>query len=109
MVVSGWGRLGDGGELRLGCVDAEDVAGAGAGVVRVADAESAADGGLGDRRHRRSQCAAKVVIVGIDQGLAVGAAAWRGSDAVAGDGSGRDGKDGLRDRIEVGDAIVESA
>jgi hypothetical protein len=39
--------LGDRGELRLRCVDGQDVARAGARVVRIADAEAAADAVLG--------------------------------------------------------------
>ena len=99
--------LGDGGELRLGCVDAEDVAGAGAGVVRVAHAESATKGGLGIDRVSEAHARAEVGEVRIDQGLAVGSAVGDRSDAVAGDGSGGGGENGLRDWIEVRDAVVE--
>ena len=107
VVGGGRGDLGDGGELRLRRVDAEDIARAGAGVVDVADAESATDRGLGIDRVGEADARAEVGEVRIDQGLAVGSAAGEGGDAVAGDGAGRGGEHGLRDGIEVGDAVVE--
>ena len=107
MVRGGRGDLRDGGELSLRRVDAEDVARACPGVVGVADAESATDRCFGADRVSESDTRAEVGEVGIDESLAIGSATGEGSDAVAGDGSGCGGEDGLRRWIPVRDAVIK--
>ena len=75
--------------------------------MRVADAESATKRGLGIDRVSEADARTEVVIVRIDQRLAVGSAVGDRRDAVAGDGSRSGGKHGLRAGIEVRDAVIE--
>jgi len=82
------GDLCNGGELCLGRVDAQNIAGAGTRVVRIADAEPATNRRLGIDRVSEAQAWTEVGEVGIDQCLSIGSATGKGSDAIAGDGSG---------------------
>src|SRR6266436_4634796 len=75
--------------------------------MRVAHAESATNYRLGIDRVSEAQARAEVGEVRIDQGLPVGSTTGERCNAIAGDGSGCGGQNGLRDWIEVGDAVIE--
>ena len=93
--------LRNGGELCLGRVDAQNIAGAGTRVMRVADAESATNYRLRIDRVSEANARSEVGEVRIDQGLPVGSTTGERCNAVAGDGSGCGGQNGLRDWIEL--------
>ncbi len=106
VVGGGWRLLRDGDELSLRGVDGEDIAGAGAGVVDVAGAVSAADGGAWSGGVGKAKAGSEVVEVRVDECVAVDATAGEWSDAVARHSAGAEGEDGLRDGIEVGDVVM---
>src|SRR6202012_5316762 len=88
-------------KLRLRSVDAENIAGASARVVNIADAEAAVDDGLFIGRIGKADARSEVGEIGVNQRAAVHSAGLHRRNSIACNGTGSDGEHSLRNGIEA--------
>ena len=93
-------------EQRIRRIDGQDIARARAGVVHIADTETAADHGPGSRRIGEANTWTKVSEVRIHQGFAVDATGRNRSDCAGRCITRGDGQHRLRNGIKVREQVV---